>query len=174
MADLAFLAMCKTPTAEPELRPDLEITSCHNDKSSTGDESSFANLAVLSNVHQHVTQYIILRTCPDPHSLQKLQRSPLLCWPEVGRRSKRHLRNSCIIGFASHDHLELRTSLPILLLHISHSNVLLQSWTQRTAGDLTDLQNPLATLLSMCRLNRGITTSICTTTKHANVALGGT
>ena len=71
----------------------------------------------------------------------QLSSSALLCWFEIGCWGKRHFGDYCIIRSASHNDLELSVLLAVLLVHISHGNVLLQAWTESAAGNLSNLQS---------------------------------
>ena len=73
--------------------------------------------------------------------MMQLSSSALLCWFEVGCWSKRHFCDDGIVSSASHNNLELSVLLAVLLVHITHSNVLLQAWTESTAGNLSNLHD---------------------------------
>lgn len=71
----------------------------------------------------------------------QLSSSALLCWFEVRCRGERHFCNNGIISSASDNDLELGVLFAILLVHISHGNVLLQAWAESPAGDLSNLHS---------------------------------
>ena len=73
--------------------------------------------------------------------MMKLSSSALLCWFEVSCGGKRHFCDDSIVSSAPHNNLELSVLLAILLVHITHSNILLQAWTEGTAGNFSNLRN---------------------------------
>ena len=81
--------------------------------------------------------------------------SALLCRLEICGGSKRHLSDNRIIGFATHDNLELSVFLAILLVHIPHGDVLLQAWAEGAAGNLSNLHSTVKHRLNTAHIEAG-------------------
>lgn len=60
-----------------------------------------------------------------------------LGWFVVFRRNKGHFCDNPVVGFSSNNNFELGSWLMRARFHVSHTDILLETWTESAAGNLS-------------------------------------